>query len=218
VGSPEHRQERIRPPGQRARPRPSRPPPHGRLSQADFACGLCKTPFHGPSAAGHLHHGVQPGRMRGKPDGRRKVRRGAQTPAPQEPPTPVGGQRGRQREPPPVIPAGALRPVASAQPAPALSPPGCATGGDLLVPPGAPDIFFPRDGQDMGVLVFLHPQPQRPSISLDTSPVTHVAETPASKARLSLCGASCGLVAKVRSAGIPAPLQRASSLVHALGR
>jgi hypothetical protein len=33
-----------------------------------------------------------------------------------------------------------------------------------------PDIFFPRDGHDMGVVVFLEPPPQRPVVPIDTIP------------------------------------------------
>ncbi len=35
---------------------------------------------------------------------------------------------------------------------------------------GAPDICFPRDGQDMGVVVFLQLQPPRPIVPLPTLP------------------------------------------------
>jgi hypothetical protein len=39
---------------------------------------------------------------------------------------------------------------------------------DLPLAPGTPDIFFARDGQHIGVAVFLQPQPQRPMIAIDT--------------------------------------------------
>src|SRR5262249_8467926 len=43
-------------------------------------------------------------------------------------------------------------------------------GFDLLLPASTPDIFFPRDGQDMGVLMFLQPHPPLPMIPIDAIP------------------------------------------------
>jgi len=129
------------------------------MIQTALAFGFCKTLFHGPAAAGDLHDGFQHGPMRGKPHVRRQLRGGAQTPAHQEPPAPVGLQRRGQGEPRPVIPARAFGPVASAQPTPTLRRQRCQDRFDLLLPAGTPDIFFSRDGQDMGVAVFFQPQP-----------------------------------------------------------
>jgi hypothetical protein len=72
--------------------------------------------------------------MRRKHDVRRQLRGIAQTLAHQEPPAPVRLQRCGQGEPPPVLPAGAFRPVAGTQPAPALSRQRRQDGFDLLVP------------------------------------------------------------------------------------
>src|SRR5262245_54862801 len=108
--------------------------------------------------------------MRRKHDVCCQLRGVAQTPADQEPPAPVRLPRRGQREPPPVIPARAFGTVASTQPAPPLSPQRRQDGFDLLLPASTPDIFFPRDGQDMGVLMFLQPHPQLPIITIDAIP------------------------------------------------
>src|SRR5712691_9082627 len=131
-------------------------------------CHLRLDYFNGPSAAGHLHHRLQHGRLGGKHDVRRELCRVAQTPAHQEPPTPVGLQRRGQGEPLPVIKARAFGAVTSTQPAPALCPQCRQDAFDLVLPIGTPDIFFSRDGQNIGVAVFLQPPPQRPIIPIDT--------------------------------------------------
>src|SRR5262249_16486996 len=147
---------------------PSRPTPPFTWSQPDVAFGLFETPCNGPSAAGDLHHRCQPRRLRGKHHVRCELRRVVQTPAYPKPPTPVRLQRRGQGEPPPVIPAWAFRPIARTQPGPALSPQGRQKSFDLVLPTSTPDIFFSRDGQDMGVVVCLQPQPQRPMVPIDT--------------------------------------------------
>jgi hypothetical protein len=136
-------------------PIPSRPTPYFILIQADLAFGFFKTLFHGPAAAGDLHDGFQHGPMQGKHHVRRQLRGGAQTPAHQEPPAPVELQGRGQGEPRPVLPARAFGPVASAQPTPPLWRQRCQDRFDLLLPAATPDIFLARDGQDMGVAVFL---------------------------------------------------------------
>ena len=73
---PQHRQQRIRPHGQRDVPIPSRPMPSCILIQADFALGLCKAPFDAPATARPLHDGVQGGRLGGKHTVRRALRGG----------------------------------------------------------------------------------------------------------------------------------------------
>jgi hypothetical protein len=140
------------------------------LIQTDLALGLFKAPFDGPAAARHLDHRVQSGRLRGKHNVRRALRGVAQTPAHQEPAAPVGQQRRGQGEPLPVIPPGTFGPVAGTQPTPGLRLQGREEDFDLLLSASTPDIFFPRDGQDIGVVVFLQPQAQRPIIPIDTLP------------------------------------------------
>ena len=108
--------------------------------------------------------------MRCKHDVRRQLRGVAQTPADQEPPAPVRLPRRGQGEPPPVIPARAFGAIAGTQPAPTLSPQRRQDGFDRLLQASMPDICFPRDGQDMGVLVFLQPHPQLPVIPIDAIP------------------------------------------------
>src|SRR5437867_2305520 len=56
------------------------------------------------------------------------------------------------------------------QAAPALRPQRREEGFDLVLSASAPDIFFPRDGQAMGVVVFFQPQSQRPILPIDTLP------------------------------------------------
>ena len=133
------------------------------LIQADLAFGLFKAPFHGPAATSHLYHSVQGGFRRGKHDVCGALCRIAQTPADQKPPTPVGGQRRGQGEPPPVIPPGTFGPVTSPQPTPALLLHHRQEHFDLPLAAGTPDIFFPRDGEDLRLGTRLPPLPQ-PSI------------------------------------------------------
>ena len=140
------------------------------MIQADLALGLFKAPFDGPAAARHLDHRVQSGRLRGKHDVRREFRGVAQTPAHQEPAAPVGQQRRGQGEPLPIIPPRPFGSVAGTQPTPVLRLQGREEDFDLLVSASTPDIFFLRDGQDLGVVVFLQPHAQRPIIPIDTLP------------------------------------------------
>jgi hypothetical protein len=67
----------------------------------------------------------------------------------------VGLQRRGQGEPRPVIPARAFGPGASAPPTPPLGRQRCQDRCDLLLPASTPDILLARDGQDMGMAVFL---------------------------------------------------------------
>jgi hypothetical protein len=100
----------------------------------------------------------QGGRLRCKHDIGRQFGGVAQTPAHQEPPAPAWLPRRGQGEPHPVIPAWTFGAVASTQPAPPLSRQWRQDGFHLLLPASTPDIFFPRDGQDISVVVFLQPQ------------------------------------------------------------
>src|SRR5438105_2796695 len=134
---------------------PSRPTPYFILIQADLAFGLFKALFNGPSATNHLYHRVQGGPRRGKHDVGGALGRIAQTPANQKPPAPVGVQRRGQGEPPPVIPSGTFGPFPSPQPTPPLLLPHRQERFDLPLAAGTPDIFFARDGQNIGVAVFL---------------------------------------------------------------
>jgi len=168
VRGPESRPQRIGPHDQRDRAIPSRHTLPCILLQLDVAFCLFETPCNGPSAAGDLHHRFPPRRLRGKHHVRCALRRVGQTPAYHKPPTPGRLQRRGQGEPPPIIPARAFRPIASAQPGPALSPQGRQKSFALVLPTSTPDIFFSRDGQDMGVVVCLPPPPQRPIVPLDT--------------------------------------------------
>jgi len=97
-------------------------------------------------------------------------RGGAQTPADQAPPAPGRLPRRGQGEPPPVIPARALGPVAGPQPAPPLSPQRRQAGFDLRVLASTPALFFPRDGQARGGRGFLPPPPPWPLLSIDALP------------------------------------------------
>src|SRR5215510_2032312 len=103
-------------------PIPARPTPPLIVVQTNFALRLFQGAFNGPPAPGHLHHGDQCRRVWRKDDVRRELRGSAQTPADQEPAAPVGLPRRAQGEPPPVIPAWACGPVASAEPVPACRP------------------------------------------------------------------------------------------------
>jgi len=155
--SPEHRQQRLRPHGQRDMPIPSHPTPYFIVIQPDLALRLCKAPFHGPAAAGHLHHRLQHGRLGGTHDVRRERCRSAQTPAHPEPPPPGGLQRRGQGEPLPVIPARAFGAVPSPQPTPTLRRQRCQDRFDRVWPTRPPDLGFARDGQHMGVALGLPP-------------------------------------------------------------
>ena len=98
----------------------------------------------------------------GKHDVGRQLRRVAQTPTHQEPAAPSGCQA-RPGEPHPVIPAWAFGPIASAQPVPALRPQRRQEAFDLVLPTSPPDILFPRDGHDIGVVLFFQPHHSRRS-------------------------------------------------------
>ena len=138
--------------------------------QTAFAFRLCTGPFHGPPAPSHLDHSSQRRRVGRNNDVRRQRRGIAQTPADQEPPAPGRLPWCGQGAPPPVIPARAFGTVAGTQPAPTLNPQRRQDGFDLLLPASTPAIFFPRDGHDMGVRLFLQPHPQLPILPLDALP------------------------------------------------
>src|SRR5437867_4119384 len=124
-------------------PIPARPMPDCILIQPALPFGLLKAPFDGPSAADHLDHGCQGGRLRDTPDVRGALGRVAQTPTDHEPPTPVGLPWRSHWEPPPVIPPGACGPVTSLQPTPAFLLQPRQERLDLPLAAGTPDLCFP---------------------------------------------------------------------------
>ena len=167
VPRPHDGQQRIRPHGQGDMPIPPRPTPHLVLIQAHFAFGGFKAALNGPAGAGHLHGFCQSGRLRGKDDKGRQVRRITHTPPHQQPAAPRGLHRRGQRQPAPVIPAGAFGARPGAVPRPALRRQRGQHRFHLALLPAQPDILLARDRQDIGALLGLQPHPQPPIIAID---------------------------------------------------
>lgn len=141
----------------------------------------------------------------------RAVAAGAKpTAADHEPAAPGGRQQRGPGQPPPVLPAGAWRAVASAQPTPACSPQRRHAGFDLVWPAAAPDRGCPRDGQDRGGVGFLHPQPPRSMLAIAT-----IARHPGSWAAL-VKGARQALLRPWRC-GRPGPLRWTPRALAACG-
>src|SRR2546426_7682436 len=147
---------------------PAGPTPDLILIQPDLPFGLLKALCDGPAAADPLDHGREGRRLRGTHDVCGALGRVAETPTDQEPPTPVRLARRSQWEPSPVIPSGAFGPVTSPQATPALLLQHRQEGFDLPLATGTPDIFFPRDGQDIRVGMRFQPVPQRSMIPIHT--------------------------------------------------
>src|SRR5262245_18862856 len=146
---------------------PAGPTAHFIVIQTDGTLRLFKALFDGPPAPSHLHHSGQRRGVWRKHDVRRQLRRLTQTSAYQEPAAPVGLPRGSQGEPPPVIPARTFGAVASAQPGPALRPQRCQNAFDLVLPTRPPDILFPRDRHNIGMILLFQPHSQLPIIAID---------------------------------------------------
>ncbi len=167
----------------------------------------------------HPHHLWQGRDLRGKDHVGGQVRRIARTPPDQQPAAPAGLQRRGQGPPVPVVPAGPFRPIAGTEVGPAVLRQGRQEAFDLPWLPSQPDIFLARHCQDIGLGVGFQPPPQAPVIAIHAVTRDRRARgTPAANARASCWRASCGLVAKRRSSGIPACLQRTRSFVHSWGR
>ena len=127
VGSPQDGQQGICPHRQRDMTIPACPTAHRVPVQTNLAFRLCKTLFHGPAAASHLHDACQGCRMSGKDHICRQLWGGAQPPAHQEPAAPLGRHRRGQGAPLPRIPAGGLWPPRRHSTGPSLlapAPPG----------------------------------------------------------------------------------------------
>jgi hypothetical protein len=162
--------ESIRPHGPGAVPIPARPMPHLLLIQPDLAFGLLTALFDGPAAADHLDRGGQGGRLRGIHAVRGALGRSAETPADQEPPTPLGLSRCRSGEPPPVIPSGAFGPVTRLHAAPSLRLQHRQERVDLPLAAGTPDLCLPRNRPDIRLGTLFQPLSQRSMLAIPTVP------------------------------------------------
>src|SRR5207342_298797 len=149
---------------------PARPTPDLILIEADLPFGFLKALFDGPAAPDHLDRGREGSRLRGIHDVRGARGGVAETPTDQEPPPPVGLARRSQGEPAPVIPSGAFGPVTSPQATPVLLLQHRQERFDLPLAAGTPDIFFPRDGEDIRLGALFQPRPQRAMIAIHTVP------------------------------------------------
>src|SRR5262249_46236506 len=85
----------------------------------------------------------------------------------QEPTAPVRLPRRGPGQPTPGIPARPFGPVAGAPPLPALRHQRREDAFDLVLPTRPPDLCFPRDSHDRGVVLLFQPHPQPPIIPID---------------------------------------------------
>ncbi len=153
-------QEGPRPHRERDMPIPADPAPHFIVVQAHFALGLLNAALDGPSAAGYPDDLRQGRDLRGKDHVGGQVRGIAQTPPDQQPAAPSGLQRWGQGQPAPVVPAGALSPVACTEAGPAVLRRGGQEAFDLPLLPPQPDLCLARHRQGIGRgLAFQPPAP-----------------------------------------------------------
>jgi len=167
---PHDRQQCIGPHRQSDMPIPPYPTADFIVIQADVAFGGFKTALNRPAGAGHVHCLCQGGGLRGKDDKGRQLRRLTYTTPDQQPAAPRRRHGGGQKQPVPVIPAGAFRTRASTAPRPAIHGQRREHRFDLLLPPAQPARRLARDGQPVGMFILFQPHSQPSVIAIDAVP------------------------------------------------
>jgi hypothetical protein len=163
-------QEGSGPHRQRARPIPPRPAPDLVLLPTTCARGGCPALGQGPAGCPHRHHRRQRGVVGSQDPIGWPLVGGAHAPPDQQPAAPCGVHRLRPGEPPPVIPARALRALPGPQPGPAAGQPARHERVNPSWPPIPPDRGWARHGQPRGVRLPLSPPPPSPVMALPPVP------------------------------------------------